>query len=385
MKIARFIYDWPPPWMGLAPGPYEITRVQAEMGHRLTVFCGARPGFAPEPAPGAEIIRLPRAVKGLLFFTAAAALPPRFFLHRLRNRVDVIHGHAHVTQWFNLWRLLFGGRTPYFYHMHVTFAGRERALLAKGYKFSLAEKIGNRVGALCDKWGCRAASHLFVTNESVKEEAVLFAGADPERITVVRNGVNTSLFRPGPKDAALLARFGFSPSDRILLYVGVLNGRKNLVVLLDALARLPEPFKVIFAGDGPADYVAGLKEKARALGVEGRVRFAGYLAYPQLPPYYSLCDVFVLPSLYEGFPKVLLEALAAGKPAVVHRGYALDADVEPFVDKADCADPADLAARIAEADRRGFKGEHARFTSQFSWRAVLEKVEAVYRRFLPDP
>jgi glycosyltransferase involved in cell wall biosynthesis len=369
--------------MGLAPGPYEISRTQAEMGHALTVFCGARPGAVPEPIRGARLVPLPRAFKGLLFFTAAPALLARYLLHRARHRVDVIHGHAHVTQWFNLWRLFFRGREPYFYHLHVTFAGREIALLEKGYKFSFFEKIGNRAGRLCDTWGCRAANHIFVTNESVKEEAVRHAGAAPDRITVIRNGVNAKLFRPRAKDAALLARLNLSVADRVLLYVGVLNGRKNLGALLDALARLPERFKLVLAGDGPAAYVEDLKARSRALGLEGRVSFAGYLAYPDLPPYYSLCDVFVLPSLYEGFPKVLLEALASAKPAVVHRGYALDPGIEAHVDKADCADPADLAARIVEADGRGFKGDHARFVAEFSWRSIMEKVEEVYARYLP--
>lgn len=383
LRIARFIYDWPPPWIGLAPGPYEISRTQSEMGHDVTVFAGATRGARPEGVPGGRVIALPRAVKGMLFFTAAPWLLVRYALYRISHRVDVIHGHAHVTQWFNLWRLLFRGRIPYFYQLHVTFAGREKILNGKGYRFSAFEKAGNVAGKLSDRWGCRAADHVFTVNDSVKDEAVSLIGIDPGKITVIKNGVNAALFAPRAKDSALLARLGLAASDPVLLYVGVLHSRKNLGVLLQALPMLPQACRLVLAGDGPAAYVEKLKAEAQALGLADRVLFAGYVSYPELPAYYSLADVFVLPSLYEGMPKVLLEALAGGKPAVLHSGYGLDPDLEAYVDKVDCTDPARLAAQVRESLQRGFKGDHAAFIRAFSWRAIMEKVEAVYRRYLP--
>lgn len=371
--------------MGLAPGPFEMTRTQVEMGHSLTVFCGAHPSGRREPVPGARVLVVPRAVKGILLFTSAPVLLIRFLWYQSRHPVDIIHGHAHVTQWFNLWRLIFGGKCPYFYHMHVTFAGREKAMLARGHRYTAIERFSNRVGKICDAWGARAADHIFVTNESVKEEAVSLIGVSPDRITVIKNGVNTSLFRPAPKDPALLARLGLGPApgDTVVLYAGVLNQRKNIGALLEALARLPDGFKLILAGDGPAEYIRDLKERARGLGIGERVAFAGYVAYPELPPYYYACDLFVLPSLYEGMPKVLLESLASGKPSIIHSGYGLDAGLEPFVDKADCTDAAALAACMARAAERGFKGDHADFLEKFSWRSIMDRMDGVYARFLP--
>lgn len=378
LRIARFIYDWPPPWMGLAPGPYEITRTQASMGHRVTVFCGGRPGVTPEPIPEVRIVTVPRALKGILAFTSAPGLLLRYLLFRLRHRVDVVHGHAHVTQWYNLWRLLFGGRTPYFYHLHITFKGREEALLAKGYRFSPFERINNLAGGLCDRWGCKAADHVFAVNDSVKEEAVRLLGVPPRRITVIRNGVNTDLFRKGPRNAGLAVKLDLPPEGGpVILYVGVLNARKNLGMLLDTLARLPG-FRLLLAGSGPEAYRDELSSKAAGLGISPRVRFAGYVDYPELPAYYSLADVFVLPSLYEGMPKVLLEALASGKPAIVHSGYTLDPALEEFVEKADCTDPEDLAGSIDRLARSGFKGNHETYLRTFSWKTILGEVEALY-------
>lgn len=381
MNIVRFIYDWPRPWMGLAPGPYEMTRTQAAMGHSLTVLCGkgGRGSRVPEPIPGVRILALPRAVKGILLFTSAPALLARMLL--LGGKPDVIHGHAHVGQWYALWRLLFGGRTPYFHHLHITFAGREEALRAKGHRFTAIERFANRAGRLADVWSCRAATHIFATNESVKSEAVRLASVPADKITVVRNGVNTSLFRPLPKAPDLLRQLDVPEGAKVVLYVGVLNARKNLLVLVEALAALSAEYHLVLAGGGAEEYAASLAARAAALGLASRVHRAGYVDYPDLPPYYALADVFALPSLYEGLPKALLEALACGKPAVIHRGYALDAGLDPFVDKADCTSPKDLAGAVHAAGERGFKGDLAAYAAEFSWRAIMEKVEQAYLRF----
>lgn len=384
MRILRFIYDWPPPWIGLAPGPYEITRTQAEMGHQMTVFCGGRLGSIPQGIPGARILMVPRALKGILLFSSAPALLIRFWIHRIFHPVDLIHGHAHITHWYNLWRLLARSKTPYFYHLHITFAGREKALLEKGYIFNPYEKVNNWAGKWCDRLGCRTANHVFAVNDSVKDEAVSLLGVDARKVTVVKNGVNASLFAPGPKDHVLLSRLDLHGDGPILLYVGVLNRRKNIGVLLRAFALLPNTFRLILAGNGPEDYLQEMRAEAANSGIVSRIRFVGYIAYPDLPAYYSLADVFVLPSLYEGMPKVLLEALASAKPSIVHSGYGLDSDLEAFVDKVDCTDPIGLADRIRASLGRGFKGEHAEFVRQFSWRFIMDKVETVYRLHLPS-
>lgn len=353
------------------------------MGHHVTVFCGGPKAGRPETVPGGRVLTVPRAVKSILFLTSAPVLLIRFLVYRLSHPVDLIHGHAHITQWYNLWRLFFGGSVPYFYHLHITFAGREKTLLEKGYAFTIYERINNWAGKWCDRWGCRVANHIFAVNESVKDEAVRLIGVNPAKVTVVKNGVNASLFAPRPKDAALLARLGLDPTCPVLLYVGVLNARKNVAVLLKAFAELPDSHRLILAGSGPAPYLKELQRELKESGLAARVHFAGYVAYPDLPGYYSLADVFVLPSLYEGMPKVLLEALASGKPSIVHNGYGLDADLDAFVDKTDCTDAGSLARCIAASLQRGFKGDHAEFIRAFSWRFVLNKVEAVYRRHLP--
>jgi glycosyltransferase involved in cell wall biosynthesis len=382
MRIIRLIYDWPPPWMGLAPGPFEMTRAQAAQGHAITVLCGARPGLPRETIPGVKVVALTRALKGILAFTTAPAALVRCLFEELRYGAEVVHGHAHVAQWYNLWRLLFGGRSAYFYHLHITFKGREETMRRNGSRFRWNERVNNRMGAWCDAWGCRAADHVFAVNDSVREEALRLIGIPPERITVIKNGVNEGLFRPGPRDPALASRLGLKAEDKILLYVGVFNTRKNLAILFDVLARLPEAFKLVLAGDGAAEYKRKLTEKVAELGLSGRVHFGGYVANPDLPAWYSLADVYVLPSLYEGMPKALLEALACGKPSIVHSGYGLDADLSAFVDSVDCLDAEALAGAVLSVIGRGFKGDHAAYIGQFAWTSIMRKVEAAYRAAL---
>jgi glycosyltransferase involved in cell wall biosynthesis len=380
-RIARFIYDCPPPWFGLSPGPYEMSRAAVARGHAVTVFCGGWPSRRPVPIPGARIVLLPKSLKGAVFLTAAPALLARYFFHALFHRFDLVHAHAQLPQWYSLWRLVFGGRAPYFFHLHITFAGRREAEAAKrpGRWASLL----NAMGRLSDDWGCRAAQHIFASSDAVKAEAVRFHGTAPEKITVVGNGVNTTLFQPAPRDEALAARLGLAPGDKVIVFVGNVTPRKNLINLVEALALLPADFKLVAVGSGDEKYRAEVEALAARLGVADRLRFGGYVDYPDLPPWYHLADVFALPSLYEGFPKVILEALACRKPCVVHEGYRIDEGIEAYLDKTDCRRPADLAQALAAAAGRGFKGDFAGYLASYSWDAITARMEEVYRRFLP--
>ena len=117
------------------------------------------------------------------------------------------------------------------------------------------------------------------------------------RLVRVPNGVDTSRFAPAPTRTP----------GRVVIYVGRLSVEKNLEPLLDALALLPST-RLVVVGDGPLR--AALERRARALGVA--VEFAGVVSNAALPARLHGADVFVLPSLTEGHPKALLEAMAVG-------------------------------------------------------------------------
>ena len=136
-----------------------------------------------------------------------------------------------------------------------------------------------------------------------------------DKIVVIGNGV-ADKYRPLAKDKELLRQLGFDKKNQmILLYLGVLEPRKNIHFLLDifsmVLKEKPD-LKLIIAGTGSLDHK--LKEYAYSLHLSQSVLFTGYLAESEKIKYYNLADIFVFPSKLEGFGLSLAEAMACRGP-----------------------------------------------------------------------
>lgn len=140
--------------------------------------------------------------------------------------------------------------------------------------------------------------------------ALVGLGAAPERVTVLRNGVDTRVFAPTDRAAA---RRTLGLTRPTLLSVGLLIERKGHHRTIEAMRLLPE-FDLLIVGEGPER--ARLQALIARLGLDGRVRLLG--AHPQadLPGFYTAADAMVLASSREGWANVLLESMACGTPVV---------------------------------------------------------------------
>ena len=136
-------------------------------------------------------------------------------------------------------------------------------------------------------------------------------GAAPEKLNVLRNGVDLERFHPIPQIEAR-ARLGLN-QGKLLLSVGHLVERKGHHLVIGMLPLLPD-YQLIIAGDG-AERTA-LENQARQLDVAGRVHFVGAVNQSVLTHYYAAADVLVLASSREGWANVLLESMACGTPVV---------------------------------------------------------------------
>jgi glycosyltransferase involved in cell wall biosynthesis len=137
-------------------------------------------------------------------------------------------------------------------------------------------------------------------------------GAHPARVRVIYDGVDPTLFHPGPQHIARAA-VGFADGGPLVLFVGNLVPVKGVDVLIDACARLPG-VRAALIGDGPLR--STLQRQVDRLGLTGRVRLLGPRPLADLPEWYRAADVFVLPSYSEGVPNVLLEAAACRTPYI---------------------------------------------------------------------
>lgn len=171
------------------------------------------------------------------------------------------------------------------------------------------------------------ADRLVAATPLEREHLVQYYGADPGRITVIPPGVDLELFRPIPATEAK-AHLGLPPDDHMVLFVGRIEPLKGIDTLLRAIAllvaRSPDLRRQVCVSiiGGEVEYERMDDEMRRLnhlradLGIADVVTFMGSRAQTELPYYYSAADVMVVPSHYESFGMVALEAAACGTPVI---------------------------------------------------------------------
>lgn len=239
------------------------------------------------------------------------------------------------------------------------------------------------------RFSARSANALLTISESTRQDAMRILGIAPQRI-------HTTLLAALPEhqpvsdpDRLQATRQKYSLPEQFILYVGVLEPRKNLPVLFQAFAHLRSRFpgyRLIIAGK-PGWMVEQIKSQLEALQLGDSVQFTGYVQAEDLPVVYNLARVSVYPSLYEGFGLPVLESLACGTPVITTNVSSMP---EAAGDAGLLVPPGDVPAleaaldRLlsdpAERERRSRLGlEHAR---SFTWERTAQETYQVYRQVL---
>ncbi|MBV8601611.1 MAG: glycosyltransferase family 4 protein [Candidatus Eremiobacteraeota bacterium] len=226
------------------------------------------------------------------------------------------------------------------------------------------------------RWnGARA---VIVDSAFTRDELLATSSLEPERIVVVHPGVDRAfgLVARNPDPAA------------VLLAVGTVERRKNVAVVIAALAEL-EGARLVCVGPR-TPYQDECLALARRLGVSERVAFPGYVGRDELLALYARSSIAVVPSRYEGFGYGAAQALCAGIPLVAARTSSL---VEVVGDDAPLLSPDDSAAwalacreilaNREEAERRA-AATRARALVRFSWEASAAATASVYRTALAN-
>ena len=231
-----------------------------------------------------------------------------------------------------------------------------------------------------------AADRIVAANVVERAELLRDYAAHASRIATIPCGVDTELFTPVDR-AEARRRLGLDGRP-VLLWVGRIAPIKGLDTLLDAVARLAEggqDMRLLVVG-GDADeptsgHETSLRQRLARLGLEGSVRFVGPQPQGALPLYYAASDVTVLPSYYESFGMVALEAMACGSPVIASRVGGLVTTVRDGVTGflVPDGDVGALAERIetlvADPELRWRLGrEGVRWAAQHRWPCVAEAV-----------
>lgn len=172
------------------------------------------------------------------------------------------------------------------------------------------------VGAWLTGRTLRGADGVLAVSRAMRRAAIAGFGVDPDRIRTIVNGIDTAVFHPRDRGAAR-ARLGVAADTRLVVYVGRLVESKGLGELVEAFAALRgrEPAaRLALVGDGVMrERLAGL---VAAAGLDDCVRVTGGMDHAGVADWIAAADVLTLPSWSEGYPNVLVEALACGCPVV---------------------------------------------------------------------
>jgi D-inositol-3-phosphate glycosyltransferase len=239
------------------------------------------------------------------------------------------------------------------------------------------------------------ADRIVAASPVEAEQLVRDYGAPASRVAVVPCGVDTTLFHPGSR-AAARAALGLDAGP-LALYVGRITPIKGLTTWLDAVRLLRDrgraPRVLIVGGeaDEPLDgHEAELRRRAELLGVSDLVRFVGAQPQHALRDYYVAADVTVLPSYYESFGMVALEAMACGSPVVASRVGGLTTTVSEGITGflVPDGDAAALAERVAAlladpAARQALGREGVRWAARHRWPCVATAICREYTDLEP--
>ncbi|MEV4811815.1 glycosyltransferase family 4 protein [Micromonospora avicenniae] len=386
-RVLMLSWEYPPVLVGgLGRHVHALSVALAAAGHDVTVVTRHTDG-APleEYADGVRVIRAPEdpvtfplATNSLLAWTMA-------FNHTLTRAAlrateagdyDVIHAHdwlvAHtaVTLAEHL-------DLPLVTTIHATEAGRHQGWLP--------EEMNRTIHGV-EHWLSNSSTRVIACSGYMRDQVTTLFEVSTGQIDVVPNGVDDRAWRARPR-AVASARARFAADGPLVGYAGRLVYEKGVQHLVHAVpylrARHPG-LRVVIAGDGP--YRNELEEEARKLALGSTVRFTGFLDTTQLPAMLGATDATVVPSLYEPFGMVALEAAAAGAPLAVAATGGLAEIVEPDVTGVTFphSDPDALAGAVDRLlgdevfARRVARQARSMVGRRYTWAAIAARTASSY-------
>ena len=382
----------------------EVTRQLGRRGVHVDVFTRSQDEHVPhvlhDLGYGNRVVHIPAGPEHPLPKQQLATYLPEFAAGILKFTAEkgVHYDLIHSNYWMSglAARDLKAAWDAPIVHMFHTLG-----LMKNRVALSPAEKEGS-YRAEGEREVIRTADRLIAATLAEKSQLHFLYQAPEDKIIIVPPGVDTSRFYPIPVDEARES-IGLPSGERILLFVGRIEPLKGLDTLLRAIALLRESgvqcqvphFLVVIGGDPDASgenltsEMARLQALSRELGLNDLVLFLGKRAQDTLPYYYSAADVLIMPSHYESFGMVALEAMACGTPVVASQvgGLAFlvqDGQTGFAVPNGDVPALSDRLTRLLtdSALRETLGLQAAAYARQYSWENIVDRLLAVYENVL---
>ena len=347
MKILMLTWEYPPRVVGgIARVVYDISRTLLKDGHDVTVVT-YKEGDAPyfEDDKGVKVYRVDNYMINpnnfidwimQMNFNMVAKVNE---IIQEQGNFDVIHAHD--------WLVAYAAKTikssyniPIVSTIHATEAGRNSGIHDETQRY-----INDTEWMLTYE-----SAEVIVNSNYMKNELQRLFGLPYEKINVIPNGVNLSLFNGIERDYNFRRKYAMD-NEKIILFMGRLVYEKGIQHLISAMPKILQGYhdsKLVICGKGGMQ--RELQQQVNAMGIGNKVCFAGYMNGKDVQRMYKAADIAVFPSTYEPFGIVALEAMLSENPIVVSDIGGLNEIVEHRVNgmKAYCGNPNSIADSILE-------------------------------------
>jgi D-inositol-3-phosphate glycosyltransferase len=366
----------------------EVSRCLGAAGHRVDIFTYGTKASTVQLYLNVRLIQLRTRGAGLSKEQLAGHLPQIFeALEKYRLSQGLIYDLIHSHYWISgVVGAMAQARwcTPHLTMFHTLG-------VVKNHTGSGENESERRIAH--ERWLAKVADHIVAPSRLERQNLWRFYHAPADRVGIIPCGVDLAHFRPMDREAAR-RRLGIARDADVALFVGRfarLKGLDNLIAAIALLsARFPRLQLLVIGGDGPrASSTRDLQQVAEKLKIGDRVRFVGRVEQEYLPPYYAAADLLALPSYYESFGLVVLEALACGIPVVGTPVGAVETIVTDGLNGSVIASAkADEIARgmariLSRPPQRRMRGEAMRATvSDYGWPRIAEAVARTYELLL---
>ena len=375
----------------------EVARALGRLGFEIDVFTRSQDPAIPEVVrlgPGARVIHVSAGPARPIARAAVADHLEEFaermeaFRTRERVRYDLVHSHYWLSGLAGLdvarrWDVPL-------VHMFHTLGAIKNAVARGSNDTEPEERLAAEIRI------AKEADRIVASNLVERADLAWHLGANPGRVAVIPCGVDVELFRPRPT-APARARLGLD-AEHVLLFVGRLTPIKGLETLLRALSVLRADglsaarLRLLVVGGTKGEEAGSghLRRLAHDLGIGDWVDFRGPQPQGVLTDYYAGADVCLIPSRYESFGMVALEAMASGVPVIASRAGGLAVTVQDgvtgrLVPEGDVSALAQaVAGLLADDPARHALGVRAvEWARRFAWPSVGRSLADLYAEMLP--
>lgn len=376
----------------------ELTRQLGKMGVHVDVFTRSQDDHVPhvlhELGYGNRVVHIPAGPEHPMSKRELAEYIPQFaegikdFAIDKGIQYDIIHSHYWMSgiaaaSLSDAW-----AGAPIVHMFHTLGEMKNR----------IARTEAEREGAYRiegEKQVLRRVDRIVVATLAEMTQLRFLYKADSSKMVVIPPGVNVGRFYPIPPDEAK-AYIGLKPDDRMILFVGRIEPLKGVDTLIEAMSCLHKKearsvHLAIIGGDPSASpekmnvEMARLKKLCETLGLDQSVVFLGARDQDKLPYYYSAAEVAVMPSHYESFGMVALEAMACGTPVIASEvgglAYLVRDGETGFTIPAE--EPEMLCEKLSwllndEALRRKMSAQAAAYAQDYAWERIAKRIVDVY-------